>query len=77
MSGTGDSGVGGAVESYFLGSDSPPPSTKSMDSISLSTVDTNHDNNNDNSNSSEESIRTKYKKLEAKYKTVCEQKVRN
>lgn len=72
--GTGDSGVGGAVESYFLGSDSPPPSTKSMDSISLSTVDTNHDNNNENISSSEDSIRTKYKKLEAKYKTVCEQK---
>merc|ERR1719209_510523 len=45
-----------------------------MDSISLSTVDTNHENNNENSNSSEESIRAKYKKLEAKYKTVCEQK---
>jgi len=73
--GTGDSGVGGAVESYFLGSDSPPSqSNKSMDSISLSTVDTNHENNNENSNSSEESIRAKYKKLEAKYKTVCEQK---
>merc|ERR1719370_2786549 len=69
--GTGESGVGGGVESYFLGSDSPPPSTtKSMDSISLSTVDTSNDNNN----SSDESVRTKYKKLEAKYKTVCEQK---
>jgi len=74
--GTGEAVVGGGVESYFLGSDSPPPpsSTKSMDSISLSTVDTNNDNNNDNNNTTEETIRTKYKKLEAKYKTVCEQK---
>ena len=46
-----------------------------MDSISLSTIDTNNDNTNDHNNSSEESVRTKYKKLEAKYKTVCEQKV--
>lgn len=72
--GTGDSGVGVSAESYFLGSDSPPPSTKSMDSISLSTVDTTHETIGDNNNGSEESVRTKYKKLEAKYKTVCEQK---